>query len=111
MPARTRKVRHDDLTRQKIQTSQLINRLMKHILGEIELSSTQIRGIEILLKKALPDLQAVTLNGELQHKHETVDLTTLNEAELADLERTIAKASITDGSESGVSQKESNKVH
>jgi hypothetical protein len=43
-------------TRKKVQTSQLINRLQDHVLGEVELSSTQVRAAEILLKKTLPDL-------------------------------------------------------
>lgn len=43
-------------TRQKVQASQLINRLQDHVLGAVELSSTQVRAAEILLKKTLPDL-------------------------------------------------------
>jgi hypothetical protein len=50
---------HDERTRAKIQTSQLINRLISHVNGEVELSSTQVRAAEVLLKKTLPDLQAV----------------------------------------------------
>ena len=48
--------------REKIRVSQLINRLIKR---ELELSRTQIRAAEILLKKALPDLQAVQHSGEV----------------------------------------------
>lgn len=54
---------HDTRTREKIQTSQLINRLEQNALGEIELTSGQIKSIEVLLKKTLPDLQAVTIEG------------------------------------------------
>jgi hypothetical protein len=43
-------------TRKKVQASQLINRLQDHVLGSVELSSTQVRAAEILLKKTLPDL-------------------------------------------------------
>ena len=56
MAARTRKVRHDDETRRRIQASQLINRLQGHALGEVEMTTTQIQAAQILLKKALPDL-------------------------------------------------------
>ena len=56
--------KHDARTRSKIQTSQLINRLMKHANGEVQMESTQIKAAEILLKKALPDLQAIQLTGE-----------------------------------------------
>jgi hypothetical protein len=63
MAARTRKIRHDDETRLKIQVSQLLNRLQKHVLGEVEMTPTQIQAAQILLKKALPDLQAIDLQG------------------------------------------------
>lgn len=55
--------RHDEATRQKIQTSQLVNRLMLLANGEIEMSAQSLKACEILLKKTLPDLQAVTLEG------------------------------------------------
>jgi hypothetical protein len=71
MAARTRKIRHDATTREKIRTSQLINRLTAHALGEadpqsgqpVELSATQVRAIEILLKKSLPDLTATEITN------------------------------------------------
>ena len=63
MAARTRRVLHDDATRKKIQTSQLINRLQDHALGKIELSPTQIQAAQILLKKSIPDLQATEISG------------------------------------------------
>lgn len=50
---------HQDAARAKIQTSQLINRLTDHVFDKVELSSTQVKGIEILLRKTLPDLQSV----------------------------------------------------
>lgn len=62
MPARTRKVRHDDLTRERIQTSQLVNRLTNHVLGKAEMSATQVRAAEILLNKSLPNLQTIENN-------------------------------------------------
>lgn len=63
MAARTRRPNHNDKSREKIQVSQLVNRLTKHALGEVEMSSTQVRAIEILLKKTLPDLQSTELTG------------------------------------------------
>jgi hypothetical protein len=70
MAARVKKIRHDDETRAKIQTSQLINRLSDHVFGKIELSSTQVRSAEILLKKTIPDLTSteasVAHSGEIQ---------------------------------------------
>lgn len=63
MAARMRKTHQDDV-RSKIQASQLVNRLTNHALGEVELSATQVRAIEILLKKTIPDLSAVELSGD-----------------------------------------------
>ena len=60
--------RHQDMVRDKIQASQLVNRLTQHALGEVELSATQIRAIEILLSKSLPSLTAVEHSGEIEHK-------------------------------------------
>lgn len=67
MPARTTKIRQTDETRAKIKTSQLINRLHGHAVGGVELSPTQVKAIEILLRKTLPDLSAVdaTMTGEM----------------------------------------------
>jgi hypothetical protein len=64
MAARTRKVKHDDFTRERIKTTQLVNRLEKHALGEITMEPTQVRAIEVLLRKSLPDLSAVTHSGD-----------------------------------------------
>jgi ribosomal protein S7 len=56
--------RHQDDIRAKIVVSRIINRLMAHVEGEKDLSQTQVRAAEILLKKALPDLSAQELTGE-----------------------------------------------
>ncbi len=63
MAAKMRKMHQDDV-RAKIQASLLINRLSDHAMGRLELSPTQVRAIEVLLKKTLPDLSAVQLSGE-----------------------------------------------
>lgn len=55
---------HDTRTREKIQTSQLINRLESHAFGSVELTPTQVKAIEVLLKKTLPDLQAIQHSGD-----------------------------------------------
>ncbi len=54
---------HDTRTREKIQTSQLVNRLEANAFGTIELTAGQLKSIEILLKKTLPDLQAIEHTG------------------------------------------------
>lgn len=69
MAARTKKIRHDDETRAKIQTSQIINRFHDHILGKIELSATQVRCGEVLLKKTIPDLSSAENKSEVIHRY------------------------------------------
>lgn len=54
---------HQADVRAKIQASQLINRLTDHAHGKVELTATQIKAIEILLKKSIPDLSSVELTG------------------------------------------------
>jgi hypothetical protein len=62
MAARLRKTHQDDV-RLKIQTSQLINRLQNYALGDSddEISMGRMKAIEILLRKSLPDLSAVSM--------------------------------------------------
>ena len=64
--ARRLNPKHDEQTRAKIQTSQLVNRLNKNALGELpkEMTNGQIKSAEILLKKTLPDLQSITYSGD-----------------------------------------------
>lgn len=64
MAARKRRIFHDDRTREKIRTSQLINRLQDNALGKLELSAVQQRSAEILIRKTLPDLAAVQHSGD-----------------------------------------------
>lgn len=55
--------------REKIQASQLLNRLREHAMGNIEMTPTQIRAAEILLRKCLPDLAIVEYSGETEIRH------------------------------------------
>lgn len=66
MAARIKKIRHDEDTRKKIQAAQLINRLTGHAVGEVDLTPTQVRAIEILLRKILPDLSDVRMEVDSQ---------------------------------------------
>jgi hypothetical protein len=72
MAARTRKIRHDDNTRAKIKTSQLINRLSSHVFGKVDMKPTQVTAALGLLKKTIPDLssQTVDMSGSLTVSHE-----------------------------------------
>lgn len=53
----------DARTRQKIQATQIINRLQSLVNGEIEMPPHAVTAGLGLLKKAIPDLSAVTLTG------------------------------------------------
>lgn len=71
MAARLNRAHQDDI-RLKIKTSQLVNRLQGFVLGEcdaktgepIEIDGQRMKAIEILLRKSLPDLSTVTLQGD-----------------------------------------------
>ena len=67
MAARKRRTWIDDKWRERIQAGVLVERLVKHALGQIEMTATQLRAAEILLKKTIPDLSAVEHSGELEH--------------------------------------------
>lgn len=73
MAARTRRIVHDENTRNKIRASQLINRLEKHVLanaqdGEV-MNASQVTAALGLLRKVLPDLAAVEHEGGTEHTH------------------------------------------
>ncbi len=59
MAARTNRPLHSARDRERIQTSQLLNRLEKCALHELELRSDQLKSIEILLNKSMPNLASV----------------------------------------------------
>jgi hypothetical protein len=78
--------KHDARTREKIKTSQLINRLNSFALGEVDgntgkpvdMSAIQVSAALGILKKTLPDLQATQITGEINTNYvarmpETVD--------------------------------------
>jgi len=59
--------RHDQKTRDKIQASQIVNRLQKHIDADEEIMTpSQVNAALGLLKKTLPDLKQVELSGGLE---------------------------------------------
>lgn len=52
-----------DEHRVKIQNSNILNALIEHVDGKREMSATQVSAGLGLLKKVLPDLAAVTIEG------------------------------------------------
>ena len=59
MAARRFSPKHDAMTREKIRTSQLINRLCALANGEIEMPPHAVTAALGLLRKTLPDLSSV----------------------------------------------------
>ena len=51
--------------RERIKTGVLLQRLMQHAEGVIEMTQTQIKAAEILLRKCIPDLAAEQHSGEI----------------------------------------------
>lgn len=64
MAARTNKIRLTDNWREKIKIGVIIDRMVKHIDGEVEMTNSQIKAAEILLRKVAPDLARTELTGE-----------------------------------------------
>jgi hypothetical protein len=57
--------RHQQMVRDKIQASKLIELLQDYALGFIEeIPSGRMKAIEILLKKSVPDLSSVEMTGD-----------------------------------------------
>jgi hypothetical protein len=63
MAARIHK-RHSDQVRAKIQASLLINRLHSCAMGDLELTSVQVRAIETLLDRSVPKLSQIQHIGD-----------------------------------------------
>jgi hypothetical protein len=59
-------------TREKIKTSQLINRLQNHVLRNTAMSATQVSAALGVLRKVLPDIEAIEHLGEVEHRHHVV---------------------------------------
>jgi len=60
---------HSEVTRERIRATLLVERLQAHALGELELSPTQIRAIEILLRKVVPDLAHTDITATSAHRY------------------------------------------
>lgn len=68
----------DERTRTAIKTSQLVNRLQGFALNEldaqtdkpVEMSPAQVKAAVALLKKTIPDLQAIEMAADVRVNHE-----------------------------------------
>lgn len=67
-----------------------MRRLRKHVLGQVEMSATQIKAAEILLRKVVPDVKQVEHTGTVNHvNYDAAILGLLNErsTQVGDAER------------------------
>jgi hypothetical protein len=71
MAARKNKVTLTDAWKTKIQVSVIGLRLYDHLQGKCEMTPTQIKAADILLRKLVPDLNRVEGAGE-EGAHEVV---------------------------------------
>jgi hypothetical protein len=70
-----------EIVRRRLKTSMIANRLTDHILGEVEMTSTQVTAALGLLRKTMPDLSAISHSGSI----ETTKPEELSDSQLADI--------------------------
>ena len=56
--------RHSEMVREKIRASVLIDRLHKHVTGEVEMTATQIAAANALLDRSVPKLSQIQHVGD-----------------------------------------------
>lgn len=65
----TRDAPWDESVREKIRTSMLVNRVIDHALGNVEMTPDQARSAYKLIDKVLPDLKAIEHSGGTTNSH------------------------------------------
>jgi hypothetical protein len=60
---------HSEVTRERIRAGVIIDRFQKHFMGELELTPTQIRVGEVLLRKVIPDLTHTDLSTTFTRRY------------------------------------------
>lgn len=63
MPARLNP-RHSDMVRQKIQASVLIDRMHRHVIGELDMTASQVAAANSLLDRSVPKLSQIQHTGD-----------------------------------------------
>jgi hypothetical protein len=64
MAARKNKTTLSDTWRERIQAGVIMDRLLKHFNGEIELTPAQVASAKLVLAKIAPDLQSIQAQVE-----------------------------------------------
>ena len=55
-----------EIVRKRIRIAHIVRALQRHIFGDSEMSATQVRAAEVLLRKALPDQSAMQHSGAIE---------------------------------------------
>lgn len=63
MAARTKHIVLSEEWKEKIKIGVILDRLIQHVDGKIQMSSSQIKAADILLKKVAPDLSRSDVNN------------------------------------------------
>ena len=94
MAARKRKVVLTDDWKQNIRASMIMNRLVAHVDGTVDMSATQINAAKIVLGKILPDLARSELTGAdgAPINVASIDMKGLSDAELETMQKLMLKA-------------------
>lgn len=74
MAARKNRTKLSDTWKEKIAAGRILERLIDHVTGEIDMSATQIAAARTLLNKVYPDLKAVELDGSIETRTKRVEI-------------------------------------
>lgn len=66
--------------RERIAGTKIIDRLVQHVMGEIELTQAQVSSARLLLSKVLPDMKSVEI--DIQAQVNTVSYNRLTDEQL-----------------------------
>jgi hypothetical protein len=72
---------HSELVRERIRTAMLLNRLQNFVMGRIDMQPHQVTAALGVLKKTVPDLQAIEHSGTIIEEVHTVSAEPLTEAQ------------------------------
>lgn len=63
MAARKRQVRLSEEWRERIRAAAILQRLDRAAMGEVDMTPSQLKAAEIVLRKTIPDLNKTELSG------------------------------------------------
>jgi hypothetical protein len=69
----TSKRQHRESHIEKIRSSQILNRMIAHAMGEIEMSATQVAAAKALLDRYLPIVKSVEMEAEVTTRKPATD--------------------------------------